>query len=180
MIVPNFFSHFWRYNYALQPMSKAAFVNLVAANQPETPKYFAYDAMLNRQERSTLDTTLERELTPLTLDEVLRRLHSGAQVVDVRDIADVAGAHLAGSLTISLSGAYATWAGSLLDHEKPIVIVAEPGREYEAAMRLGRIGYDNVTGYLDGGDASPRDATRFGRAHRAHHRTYLSRAARRA
>ncbi len=140
-----------RYNYALQPMSKAAFVNLVAANQPETPKYFAYDAMRNRQERSTLDTTLEQELTPLTLDEVLRRLNSGAQVVDVRDVADVAGAHLAGSLTISLSGAYATWAGSLLDHEKPIVIVAEPGREYEAAMRLGRIGYDNVAGYLDGG-----------------------------
>ena len=34
---------------------------------------------------------------------------------------------------------------------KPIVIVAEPGREQEAALRLGRIGFDHVTGYLRGG-----------------------------
>jgi rhodanese-related sulfurtransferase/glyoxylase-like metal-dependent hydrolase (beta-lactamase superfamily II) len=140
-----------RYNYALQPMRKADFVHLVAANQPETPGYFAYDAMRNRQERPNLDATLEKELTPLSLDAVLRLLKTGAQIIDVREVADIAGAHLAGSLTISLNGAYATWAGSLLDHEQPIVIVAEPGREYEAAMRLGRIGYDNVVGYLDGG-----------------------------
>jgi len=139
------------YNYALQPMSKSDFVNLVTANQPETPEYFAYDAIRNRQERPTLNTILEQELTPLTLAEVQHLHNSGAQILDVRDVADVAGAHLAGSLAISLSGAYATWAGNLLDHDTPIVIVSEPGREYEAAMRLGRIGYDNVAGYLNGG-----------------------------
>ena len=42
-------------------------------------------------------------------------------------------------------------AGTLLDHERPIVIVAEPGRELEAAIRLGRIGFDNVAGYLPAG-----------------------------
>jgi hydroxyacylglutathione hydrolase len=31
------------------------------------------------------------------------------------------------------------------------VIVAEPGREQEAALRLGRIGFDHVRGYLQGG-----------------------------
>src|SRR5262249_51929049 len=35
--------------------------------------------------------------------------------------------------------------------EKPIVIIAAPGREREAAMRLGRIGFDQVVGYLEGG-----------------------------
>ena len=64
---------------------------------------------------------------------------------------DFAGAHLAGSLNIGLSGSYATWAGTLLDRDRPIVLVAEPGREEEAAVRLGRIGFDHVAGYLDGG-----------------------------
>lgn len=78
-------------------------------------------------------------------------MRTGAQVLDVRDVADFAGAHLRGSVTISLSGAYATWCGTLLDREQPIVLVAEPGREEEGAMRLGRIGFDHVVGYLDGG-----------------------------
>jgi rhodanese-related sulfurtransferase len=78
-------------------------------------------------------------------------MNTGAQVVDVRDVADFAGAHVQGSLNISLSGAYATWAGTLLDREHPIVLVADPGREEEGAMRLGRIGFDHVAGYLDGG-----------------------------
>lgn len=140
-----------RYNYALQPMSKDAFIHLVTADQPEAPAYFAYDAMLNRRERPTLEQALARELTPLSPEAVLRLRNAGAQVVDVRDMADFAGAHLHGSLNISLSGAYATWAGTLLDREKPIVLLAEPGREHEAALRLGRIGLDHVAGYLDGG-----------------------------
>jgi rhodanese-related sulfurtransferase len=39
----------------------------------------------------------------------------------------------------------------VLDRAKPIVIIAEPGREKEAALRLGRIGFDHVAGYLEGG-----------------------------
>ena len=140
-----------RYNYALQPMSKADFIRLVTADQPEVPAYFAYDAQLNRRERQTLDQALARELQPLALDEVLRLLQAGAQVLDVRDPADFEGAHLAGSINIGLGGSYATWAGTLLERDKPIVLIAEPGRELEAATRLGRIGFDAVAGYLDGG-----------------------------
>jgi hydroxyacylglutathione hydrolase len=39
----------------------------------------------------------------------------------------------------------------VLDRERAIVIVAEPGCEEEAATRLGRIGYDAVAGYLERG-----------------------------
>ena len=50
-----------RLNYALQPMSKDAFIQVVTADQPEAPAYFTYDAVLNSQERLTLDEALERE-----------------------------------------------------------------------------------------------------------------------
>jgi hydroxyacylglutathione hydrolase len=140
-----------RLNYALQPMSKETFIGVVLADQPDAPPYFTYDAVLNTKERPTLEKTLERTLKPLTLDEVLRLESAGAQILDVRDAAAFAAAYLAGSINIGLGGTYATWAGTLLNREKPIVIVAEPGREHEAETRLGRIGFDHVAGYLEGG-----------------------------
>jgi glyoxylase-like metal-dependent hydrolase (beta-lactamase superfamily II)/rhodanese-related sulfurtransferase len=139
-----------RSNYALQPMSKAAFVDLVTADQPEAPSYFTYDAVLNTKERPTLDETLER-MNRLTLDQVLALQSVGAQILDTRDPSEFAAAHLEGSINIGLGGQYATWAGTILGREHPIVIIADPGREHESATRLGRIGFDHVVGYLGDG-----------------------------
>lgn len=140
-----------RSNYALQPMSKEAFIQVVTADQPDVPAYFTYDAVLNSQERPTLDNALQREMNPLTLDRVLELQAAGAQILDTRDASEFASAHLAGSINIGLSGQYATWAGTILDHAHPIVIIADPGREHESAIRLGRIGFDHIAGYLQHG-----------------------------
>jgi rhodanese-related sulfurtransferase len=59
--------------------------------------------------------------------------------------------HVVDSINIGLGGKFATWAGTLLDRDRPIAIIAEPGRQQEAAMRLGRIGFDHVASYLKGG-----------------------------
>jgi hydroxyacylglutathione hydrolase len=140
-----------RLNYALQPMSKQAFIELVTADQPEAPPYFVYDAVLNSKERLTLDQALERELKPLTLDQLLAMQAEGAQILDTRDPDEFGAAHLAGSINIGLGGQYATWAGTVLDHTHPIVIIADPGRESESAIRLGRIGFDHIAGFLQNG-----------------------------
>jgi glyoxylase-like metal-dependent hydrolase (beta-lactamase superfamily II)/rhodanese-related sulfurtransferase len=145
-----------RLNYALKPMTREAFVALVTADQPEAPAYFAYDADLNRRERPTLEANLEKVLRPLSLEDVLRMKNQGAQVIDVRDPGVFAKGHLASSLSFGLGGKFASWAGTLLDRDRPIVIVADPGTEGEAAMRLGRIGLDRVAGYLEGGFGSVR------------------------
>jgi rhodanese-related sulfurtransferase/glyoxylase-like metal-dependent hydrolase (beta-lactamase superfamily II) len=138
-------------NYALQPMTKEEFIALVTADQPDAPPYFTYDAILNTRERTLLERNLEHALHPIELDEVLRMGDAGAQILDVREAAEFAKRHLAGSINIGLGGQYATWAGTVLDRAKPIVIISEPGREQEAALRLGRIGFDHVKGYLKGG-----------------------------
>ena len=140
-----------RLNYALQPMSKEAFLKVVTADQPEAPPYFTYDAVLNSEERPTLDEALARGMKPLTLDAVLELKASGAQILDTRDADEFGAAHLAGSINIGLGGQYATWAGTMLDRKHPIVINAAPGREVESAVRLGRIGFDHVAGYLRDG-----------------------------
>ena len=144
-------------NYALQPMSESEFIALVTADQPDVPAYFTYDAVLNSKEHATLGNVLVTELKPLSLEAVLALMAEGAQPLDVRDPRDFAAAHLKGAINIGLGGQYATWAGTLLDRERPIVIIASPGREAEAATRLGRIGFDNVAGYLDGGLRALKD-----------------------
>jgi len=139
------------FNYALQPMSKEAFIDLVTTDQPDAPAYFTYDAVLNSRERLTLDEALSRELRPLTIEDVQEAVHRGAQLLDTRDPTEFAVAHLPGSVNIGLGGQYATWAGTILDQSRPIVIVANPGAENESALRLGRIGFDQVEGFLEGG-----------------------------
>ena len=139
-----------RLNYALQPMSKEAFIQVVTADQPEAPAYFTYDAVLNSEERPTLDQTMAR-VNPMTLDDLLEMQEAGAQILDTRDPGEFAAAHLKGSINIGLGGQYATWAGTVLDRDHPIVIIADPGRENESATRLGRIGFDHVIGFLKDG-----------------------------
>ncbi|GAB4141017.1 MAG: rhodanese-like domain-containing protein [Planctomycetaceae bacterium] len=140
-----------KYNYALHPMSREEFIKLVEVDQPEAPDYFAYDAMKNREERKTLDETMKLTVKPMDLNEVLSMQKEGAQILDVRNAADFEGAHLKDALNIGLKGKFATWCGTMLSRERPIIVIAETGDEDEAVMRLGRIGFENVAGYLQNG-----------------------------
>ncbi len=138
-------------NYALQPMSQEEFVGMITRGQPEAPSYFGYDVKLNKEEHPTLNEAMRQGLKPLSLEKVLGLQDGGAQVVDARDPKSYAEGHLAGSLNIGLNGKFATWAGMILDQKIPIVLITGPGQEEEAMMRLGRIGFDHVVGYLERG-----------------------------
>lgn len=133
-----------RDNYALREMDRAAFVKLVASDQPEAPAYFAYDAELNRSDRPTLEESLAKlkELSP----EELKAFRG--TVLDTREAGEYAAVHVRGAVNIGLDGKFATWAGTVLDRESPIALVSAPGREREAAMRLGRIGFDRLAGFI--------------------------------
>lgn len=143
-----------RLNYALQPMRRDAFIDLVLADQPFAPAYFVHDAIMNRREHATLETSLARSLQPLSLADVQAAQRQGAQLVDTRDAEAFAQGHLPGATNVGIDGTYATWAGTVLDKDRPIVVIAAQGREREATLRLGRIGFDQVVGYLDGGAES--------------------------
>jgi glyoxylase-like metal-dependent hydrolase (beta-lactamase superfamily II)/rhodanese-related sulfurtransferase len=144
-------------NAALRDMPKEEFIEFVTSEQPRAPAYFSYDATLNRRERVTLEENLAEVLVPRSATETLELVDSGAQLVDVRDPDAFAARHVAGSLNIGLRGNYATFAGTILDRERPIVVLAEPGEEGEAVIRLGRIGFDEVAGYVEGGISAFED-----------------------
>ncbi|MCB9914023.1 MAG: MBL fold metallo-hydrolase [Planctomycetes bacterium] len=138
-------------NYALKTMTRDEFIEMLCVPRGGVPKYFPHSAELNKRERSVLDHTLRKALVPLDVATVVHHANAGAQVLDVRSGDAYAACHMAGSVFIGLRGKYAHWAGCLLDPHEAVVVIAEPGEEREAVVRLGRIGYDNVVGYLDGG-----------------------------
>jgi len=146
-----------RTNYALQAMSKAQFVSTVTCAQAEAPAYFAHDAALNRADRPTLEEVLVRAARPLALEDLLRLVNGGAQLLDTRDPDAFAAEHIAGAVNIGLSGRFASWVGTVLDPNRPIVLVTDPGKEEESAVRLGRIGYDRIAGCLKGGMSAGAD-----------------------
>lgn len=135
-----------RTNYALQPMSEDDFVRMVTEGQPVAPLYFPYSAHRNREAHPLLAEA--EPPPPLALDEVLARQRAGARLLDTRDPSAFAAGHLPGSINVGLDGRFAEYAGDVLRPDDEIVLVCDPGRELEAKVRLGRIGFDNVIGYL--------------------------------
>jgi glyoxylase-like metal-dependent hydrolase (beta-lactamase superfamily II)/rhodanese-related sulfurtransferase len=136
-----------RTNYALAPMSEEEFVAAVTEGQSVAPLYFSFAANRNRQAHDTLDE--HADVPALTLDEVLAHQATGGAVVDGRDAADFAAAHLRGSINVGLGGRYAEYVGEVIRPGTPIVVVTAPGEEAGAVVRLARIGFDDVVGALD-------------------------------
>lgn len=136
-----------RSNYALQPMTEDEFVAAVTEGQPARPHYFSFDAQRNRQARQLLDET---ERPPaLGLAEVLERVAGGAIALDTREPADFAAGHLKGAINVSLHGRFAEWAGDVLDPAQDIILVGDPKTALESRVRLARIGFDHVIGWLE-------------------------------
>jgi hydroxyacylglutathione hydrolase len=139
-----------RTNYALQPMPKERFVQMMTSELPEVPRYFPLDVELNRSGAPALSgRALPRALAPLEVTEGVER---GARLLDVRESMAFGAGHIPGSINVGLSGQFASWAGSLLGAEVPLVIIADSEAEVgEAQRRLARVGLEKVVGYLAGG-----------------------------
>ena len=136
-----------RTNYAVQPMSEDAFVDLVTEDQPAAPAYFVYAATENRKRRDLLD---EDAAPPaLDLSALDAAVADGAVVVDVRAVEDFAGGHLAGSVNVGLGGRFAEQVGSVVPVGVPLVLAGPVEGAVEAKVRLARIGFDDVVGALD-------------------------------
>lgn len=139
-----------KFNYALRQMTKDEFVAMMTADLPEAPAYFPRDAEINRSGARDLS-----ELSPplaLTAEQVAKLYLDGYVLLDVRSAADFGAGHVPTSINIGLGGQFAIWAGSLIPLTAAIVIIADTEAQIaESAIRLARVGIENVKGYLSGG-----------------------------
>ena len=138
-------------NPLLAAPDEDAFVKALLGSLGTFPPYFLRLAEENRRGPAVLHSP--PALAPLTADATRALVDSGAQVIDVRPVADYAAGHIPGSLAIPLRAVFATWLGWLVpDPAIPLIIVANPDQDLsEAAWQAVKIGYENLAGTLAGG-----------------------------
>jgi rhodanese-related sulfurtransferase len=85
---------------------------------------------------------------PLALAEVLDLQRAGTVVIDAREPQEFATGHLTGAQNVPADGRFAETAGSVVRPDQQLVVVAAQDREEEVVVRLARIGFDRVAGYL--------------------------------
>jgi hydroxyacylglutathione hydrolase len=138
-------------NYALQPQTKEQFIKAVTTGLGAAPKYFAINAQINMNGYESLAIVKEKALTPLRIDAFKKLISEDVLVLDTRHASVFTQGYIPTSIFIGLEGRFAEWAGSILPFDKPIILVAEKGKEEETVIRLSRVGFDKMQGYLKGG-----------------------------
>ncbi len=139
-------------NYALQNMTKEAFVKEVTEGILPPPQYFPKNAMLNKSGYQSVNEVVSKGSRALKLDEFKQFIKDGALVIDTRAAQDFNKGFVPNSLFIGIQGGFAVWLGTLVeDINQPIVFIANTDKAEEVALRAARVGYDNVLGHLTGG-----------------------------
>jgi hydroxyacylglutathione hydrolase len=137
-------------NYALQPQSKEVFIAAVTDGLQDAPRYFSINAKINKEGYDSLDAIKASGLTPLTVAAFKNKMKEDIIVADTRHADIFTEGFVPGSIFIGLEGRFAEWAGSLLPFDKPILLVTEKGKEEETVIRLARVGFSKIEGYLKG------------------------------
>jgi len=141
-------------NYSLNnSLSKEGFIKQLTDNLPEPPSYFPSNVKLNQQGYDDVSDILKRSKKPLKSSEFeILAKDEDTLVLDVREQNDFTKAFIPNSIFIGLSGGFAPWVGSVIsDINQKILLVTETSKVEEAIIRLSRVGFDNVIGYLEGG-----------------------------
>lgn len=139
-------------NYALQPQTKEEFIKVVTEGLTAPPQYFPINAMINKEGYESLNAVLEKGLQALSIAAFkAKAAQDDVIILDTRLSATFTEGFVPGSISIGLDGRFAEWAGSLLPFDKKLILVTDPGKEKESIVRLARVGYDKMEGYLDGG-----------------------------
>ncbi len=145
-------------NYALKPQSKESFIKAVTEGLNEAPKYFPINAQINKEGYDSLDSVKLKALNPLSIADFMSRMEEDVTILDTRPADLFTQGFVPGSIFIGLEGRFAEWAGSILSFVKPMLLITGPGQQEETVIRLARVGFSNIVGYLDGGFEAWRNA----------------------
>ena len=140
-----------RMNYAMKATTKEDFIKVVTDGIAAPPLYFPINAKINKEGYDSLDEVLVNGMKALSVSAFKNLITDDTIILDTRNANLFTQGFVPGSISIGLEGRFAEWAGSLLSFNAPILLVTEPGKEKETIVRMARVGFDKVKGYLDGG-----------------------------
>jgi hydroxyacylglutathione hydrolase len=140
-----------KYNYALRIGSREEFIRALTSEMPAAPDHFARCSAINQAGPALMkNLPPPAPLNPGAFSQRIRG--SDALVLDVRTYPAFSGMHIPGSWHIDLTGSFATQAGWVLPPDREILLVVDDFLQAEAAtLNLRRVGFDRVSGFLEGG-----------------------------
>ncbi len=142
-----------KFNYALKDQSREDFIKQVTDGILPPPQYFFEDARINKYGYDPIDEVIKANSRALNSSEFESERKRGALVLDTRNADSFEKGYIPGAINIGLNGQFAVWVGTLIDITQPLILVTEAGKEQESILRLARVGYEKVIGYLNGGIA---------------------------
>jgi len=142
-------------NYALRAdQTEEEFVKELLTGLKEPPSYFPAMVIGNIKGVESIDEVRKSAHHALdaTAFELVTQETPGIVILDTRTADDFVKGFVPGSINIDMDSSFAIWVGTILrDVKTKIVLVTPNGRDYEAADRLARVGFDQIVGYLKGG-----------------------------
>lgn len=134
-------------NWALSIEDENQFVRILLDGQPEPPKYFAMMKKLNKVGPKILGSIPHPGR--FSLQQFENAVKENVTIIDTRDKLSFAGGHFPGSINIQDNSSFSTWAGWMLEYDKPFLLVARDSRIEALTRALIRIGLDNIVGYVN-------------------------------
>ena len=147
-----------KFNYALRQKTREDFVKAVTDGLEMPPEYFPINARINKEGYENIDELVSKGTRQLSLKEFKDFIKQEAVILDTRMGDIFTHGFIPGSINIGLDGRFAEWAGSLLPFDQTIVMVTENGKEKESVIRLARVGFDKISGCLEGGFENWKDS----------------------
>jgi rhodanese-related sulfurtransferase len=141
-------------NYALRAdMTEEEFIKEVTDGLQKPPAYFPENVRLNKVGYESLDTVMDRAMTPMSAEAFEAAANeTDALILDTRHQSEFIHGFIPQSIFIGIKGSFAMWVGAMIpDINQKLLVVADPGMEEEVLTRLSRVGYDQTIGYLEGG-----------------------------
>lgn len=137
-------------NYAMQTQEKEAFIEAVTEGLNTPPAYFPINARINKEGYESLDFIKQNGLKELSIAEFKTLVQDGAIILDTRPAVVFTEGFIPDSISIGLEGRFAEWVGALLPFQQKIVLVTEEGKEEETVIRMARVGFSQIEGFLKG------------------------------
>ncbi|MBX7224472.1 MAG: MBL fold metallo-hydrolase [Chitinophagales bacterium] len=140
-------------NYALNQPDKASFIAAVTDGLTPPPAYFGANVAMNKMGYESIKEVIHHGTRALSVTEFeVAAEETEALIIDTRAAGVFAAGFIPQSINIGIDGDFAPWVGAMvIDVKQPLLIVADAGREEDVVIRLSRVGFDHVLGYLSGG-----------------------------
>lgn len=122
------------------------FVKYILEGQPTPPKYFGIMKQLNKIDRPLLIQVPKHP--QLNQTNLLEAIDNGLLIIDTRKKEKVIDGYIPNSIHIENGKSFSTWAGSLVDYQQQIIMIAEKDQMEDLTRKLMRIGMDNIYGFV--------------------------------